>query len=439
MSKLVFIMNSTEFASVDGDSLSHIKYESTDRVGLYFDISQAGAKTTLKVVLTMKADRSREGVAALTALIAGRGMLLFNNSSLFTGEYSYDGVERTQAKSYPTDFVQSVHSITYTEGTIAQGPQGDTGPQGPQGNPGANGSDGADGADGSDALALAGADQTLTGDRLINTNGSNFTIKDGLIELFHYDDSSTTLSLSELTSVKRKTSPGELRFKETPTNGSNYIALQAPASLSASDTFVLPSSDGSAGEVIKTDGSGNLSFVSPNDKSVLTVLSGRFQHTTTLDNNQIIAGSVYGPSYSFWSINTGNTPSSGGTVNTTTNSVSRSNFHYGAIRVPRAGKIRVDALLRPVDSTDDINLDYYLHLWELPSTVGTGPGGETGTLRVKIDYTSPGSNGYAVLLNGTSTVDISAGAFVMVTLSMDNETLSTTAYQYATITLTLES
>ena len=47
----------------------------------------------------------------------------------------------------------------------------------------------------------------------------------------------------------------ELRFYE----GANYVGFEAPA-LSADKIWVLPAADGSNGQVIKTDGSGNLSF-----------------------------------------------------------------------------------------------------------------------------------------------------------------------------------
>jgi hypothetical protein len=67
----------------------------------------------------------------------------------------------------------------------------------------------------------------------------------------------------------------ELRFYE----GSNYVGFEAPA-LSADKIWVLPAADGSNGQVISTDGSGNLSF---------STVSG-----TTINNNadnRIITGS----------------------------------------------------------------------------------------------------------------------------------------------------
>lgn len=56
------------------------------------------------------------------------------------------------------------------------------------------------------------------------------------------------------------TTAGSLQVYEAAANGTNYVALSAPSSISADKTFVLPSADGSSGQGIVTDGSGNLSF-----------------------------------------------------------------------------------------------------------------------------------------------------------------------------------
>ena len=50
----------------------------------------------------------------------------------------------------------------------------------------------------------------------------------------------------------------EARFQDA--SGGQYVALEAPATVSSSVTFTLPAADGSAGQVIITDGSGALSF-----------------------------------------------------------------------------------------------------------------------------------------------------------------------------------
>jgi len=52
----------------------------------------------------------------------------------------------------------------------------------------------------------------------------------------------------------------EIRFRETTANGTNYVGLKAPASLSADLTYTLPSTDGTNGQALVTNGSGTLSF-----------------------------------------------------------------------------------------------------------------------------------------------------------------------------------
>ncbi len=52
----------------------------------------------------------------------------------------------------------------------------------------------------------------------------------------------------------------EIRFRETTANGTNYVALKAPASLASDTTFILPSADGTNGQALITNGSGTLSF-----------------------------------------------------------------------------------------------------------------------------------------------------------------------------------
>lgn len=56
-------------------------------------------------------------------------------------------------------------------------------------------------------------------------------------------------------------SAGEIRLLEGSGSGSNYVAVKSPATLGANLDFVLPSTAGTSGYVLQTDGSGNLSYV----------------------------------------------------------------------------------------------------------------------------------------------------------------------------------
>ena len=53
---------------------------------------------------------------------------------------------------------------------------------------------------------------------------------------------------------------GSIKLKEGTSNGTDHVALKAPNSLGASVTFTLPSADGSSGQFLTTNGSGELSF-----------------------------------------------------------------------------------------------------------------------------------------------------------------------------------
>ena len=57
---------------------------------------------------------------------------------------------------------------------------------------------------------------------------------------------------------------GTIKINEGTNNGTNFVGLKAGNNLAASTTFTLPTADGSAGQFIKTDGSGNLAFSTVN-------------------------------------------------------------------------------------------------------------------------------------------------------------------------------
>ena len=58
------------------------------------------------------------------------------------------------------------------------------------------------------------------------------------------------------------TAGASIQLREDSDNGSNFVALKAPDTIGSNLTLTLPSSDGSNGQVLGTNGSGALSFVS---------------------------------------------------------------------------------------------------------------------------------------------------------------------------------
>ena len=56
-------------------------------------------------------------------------------------------------------------------------------------------------------------------------------------------------------------SQGDLRLGDS--DNSNWVALQAPATVASNVTWTLPNADGTSGQVLSTDGSGALSWSTP--------------------------------------------------------------------------------------------------------------------------------------------------------------------------------
>ena len=52
----------------------------------------------------------------------------------------------------------------------------------------------------------------------------------------------------------------ELRFQELAANGANYVGFKAPDAIGSNEVWVLPNADGSADQVLKTDGSNALGW-----------------------------------------------------------------------------------------------------------------------------------------------------------------------------------
>jgi len=74
----------------------------------------------------------------------------------------------------------------------------------------------------------------------------------------------SNLAIDQVIIGNSATVGGTVKFNEGTNNGTNFIGLKAPNAVTASQTFVLPDGDGTAGQFLKTDGSGNLDFATVN-------------------------------------------------------------------------------------------------------------------------------------------------------------------------------
>ena len=91
----------------------------------------------------------------------------------------------------------------------------------------------------------------------------------------------SNLAIDTLNVGNSLTGGGEIRFNEGTNNGTNFIGLKAPNAVTGSKTFVLPDGDGTAGQFLKTDGSGNLDFTTVNQFINLAGDTGTDQYNTS--------------------------------------------------------------------------------------------------------------------------------------------------------------
>lgn len=98
--------------------------------------------------------------------------------------------------------------------------------------------------DGSANIAIASTDLSNTSAIALLTASQTMTNK--------------TLTSPQINTQVDFLARAEARFQDA--SGGQYVALEAPATVSSSVTFTLPAADGTSGQVIKTDGSGALSF-----------------------------------------------------------------------------------------------------------------------------------------------------------------------------------
>lgn len=70
------------------------------------------------------------------------------------------------------------------------------------------------------------------------------------------------------------TGQAQLRlYEDADSAGGNYVAIQPPASLAANYTLTLPVDDGNSGQILSTDGAGNLSWVAAGGTGTVTSIS----------------------------------------------------------------------------------------------------------------------------------------------------------------------
>jgi hypothetical protein len=100
--------------------------------------------------------------------------------------------------------------------------------------------------------AAAGSDTYVQ----FNDGGTAIGADSGLT--YNKTTDTLTVGLSSAAGILNLNGQGELRLRDV--DSTHYVALRSASTVTTSVTWTLPSSDGSAGTILTTDGSGTLSF-----------------------------------------------------------------------------------------------------------------------------------------------------------------------------------
>lgn len=261
--------------------------------------------------------------------------------------------------------------------------------------------------------------------------------------------SDTNPSVKGVLTVERVTAGNVPRLYIKGEDNLAGVFLKAPEAISTDVTFQLPETDGTNGQVLQTDGSGNLSFVTVSGGSggsggshysgpvPLTNISGRFTWSSADDGERIYIGhSSYGPFnwYNFTS-EAGNTTlkvyNASHTVGTTTGTLANWGLAAHGIQVPTTDKkIRVDYAFRlqnaPASST------WGFSLWGADPLSSGSSGNVTATLRAETANISHPANNSSYLYHGSMTTTADFGeSYAILKAENRSGSLTTNTYMIA--------
>ena len=216
---------------------------------------------------------------------------------------------------------------------------------------------------------VASANQVLTGTRTIFFDGNDlkFATGDGTgtssVDL-HYDADGAQgqgqwkfgarVEFQDVVNFRGSggTTQSQIRFVEPPLGGSSAVVLKGPSTNLSSDViFVLPDSDGSAGQFLKTDGSGNLSFASASGggSAPYVLASSSTRVPMYYASRYYFGSSAYG-----WDTDTGYS-----TSQTSATSVADDFAHMGIVAPTAISTLKIFATIRNDSSADDVSLYVY--------------------------------------------------------------------------------
>jgi len=108
------------------------------------------------------------------------------------------------------------------------------------------------------------------------------------IDLLTFDSDTIAASSGDVgISNSRLTIKTENELRLEDATGGEYVALKAPTTVSANQTYVLPDADGVNGQALTTDGAGNLNWSNSGSFSFTASNDNRLLRSDTVDGNEV--------------------------------------------------------------------------------------------------------------------------------------------------------
>ena len=238
-----------------------------------------------------------------------------------------------------------------------------------------------------------------------------------------------------LRSPSGSTTSPVMRFAEAQVNGSNFVSLQAAASLTTNTSYTLPEEAPPTGpaKVLQSTSTGIMSWVDAGDSTFSSLIAsggGRVYLFTSGDNNEraTVLGGTLGFGFYNWSTQMRGATSSftglGNPGNTTT-VVTPSSAVQGAFQVLKSGTMQIQGTVEGQNFTDVYNDTVYIYVFKLPASIVLAMG--NGGAQSSSSYELVASAGCVMPASQASTrpqrfasgngVTVSAGDWVFASLS----------------------
>ena len=297
------------------------------------------------------------------------------------------------------------------------------------------------------AGALMAASAQLTGNLDTQANEINTTTSNGNVKVAA--NGTGLLEVRGNVGGGSDDNPGAIKLNCA--QNSHGITIQSPAhSVGASYTLTLPSNDGDADQVLKTDGSGNLSWTAQTGGSgggikFATAFGGRweFSSSETGANKWVQLGGYYGMSFYNWTNSqTATLSADPPTVGTSTLTLSEYLYGKYAWITPAAGTLKIRATCSWDTATSGMAgeiMDWICLKIPSSNLDGTYNGSVAGTVCAYGSVTCPSSSANispnVISIDGGS---VSAGDAIMTLARFEDATFTSTQRLQSNVSFSVE-